>query len=89
MTPPKREIIYVDAEGDKENGYKISLYHMNTNEKQNMELRGVNDMAEAEKYAVYYAMFYIEEMGCDNSSLFYPIVKRLADLSGFNLLGFS
>ncbi len=75
MTPPKREIIYVDAEGDKENGYKISLYHMNTNEKQNMELRGVNDMAEAEKYADIMLWSTLKEMGMI-TQLFYPIGKR-------------
>jgi hypothetical protein len=62
----KREIIYVDAGSINSENFRISLYHMNSNTIHIMELKNRKNNSEAEKYAIYYAIFYIKKYGYTN-----------------------
>jgi len=54
-----RQIIYVDAGSKNSENFKISLYDKNNNATHIMELSDIANNTEAEKYAVFYAIFYI------------------------------
>lgn len=62
----ERRIIYVDAGNKDSEVFKISLYDVESNATHIMELVEVDDNNEAEKYAVFYAIFYINRNNIDN-----------------------
>lgn len=62
----ERRIIYVDAGSTNSDDFKISLYDIVSNATHIMELTAINDNNKAEKYAVYYAIKYINENNFDN-----------------------
>ncbi len=72
----KRNIIYVDAAGkDNNTSFKISMVDVENEQNHVLEIRDVTNNTEAEKFAVFYAIFYIEKHGyenchilCDNQS---------------------
>ncbi len=72
----KRQVIYVDITGENGNEvFKLGLYDPDNNRTLVMDLKDMSNNTEAEKYGIYYAMFYIEKHGftntivlCDNQS---------------------
>jgi len=62
----KRRIIYVDAGNENSDNFKISLYDMTSNATHIMELLEIKDNNEAERYAIYYAIFYIYKNNFSN-----------------------
>jgi len=55
----RRHIIYVDAGSTNSENYKIGLYDSQTNATHIMELLKIDNNNMAEKYAIFYAIFYI------------------------------
>jgi len=55
----KRHIIYVDAGSTNSENYRISLYDTDNHATNIMELFEIQNNTEAEKYAIFYAIFYI------------------------------
>ncbi len=62
----KREIIYVDA-GKVDENFRISMYHVEKHRTLIMDLVDIKDNNEAEIYAIYYAIFYINKYEYKNS----------------------
>ena len=63
----ERRIIYVDATGvNGSDNFKIGIYDIGNNATHIMELVDIKDNNLAEKYAVYYAIFYIEKNNYEN-----------------------
>ena len=74
MTNP-RQIIYVDAGSTNSKNFRISLYDKSNNATHIMELFNIDNNNEAEKYAIFNAIFYIYKNNytycmilCDNKS---------------------
>jgi len=75
-TVKKRRLIYVDASGKDDNTqFKISMYDPEKNATQILALKDINNSSVAEKYAIFYAIFYIKKHNlkhthilCDNQS---------------------
>ena len=71
----RRELIYVDASGKDNKEFKISLYDIERNATLNLFIGEVDNSTEAEKYAIYYAIYHIKKYDyknghilCDNLS---------------------
>ena len=71
-----RKIIYVDATGEENNRiFKISLVDVENNINHVLDIGEVKNSTEAEKFAIFYAVFYIKKHDyshyhilCDNQS---------------------
>ncbi|MEA1953520.1 MAG: hypothetical protein U9O24_03960 [Campylobacterota bacterium] len=72
----KRRLIYVDASGEENNTkFKISIFDPEKNATHTLQLLDVDNNNEAEKFAIFYAVFYIKKHAytnchilCDNQS---------------------
>ncbi len=72
----KRRVIYVDASGEDNNTkFKISIFDPDKNATHTLQLVDITNNNEAEKYAIFYAIFYIKKHAyknchilCDNQS---------------------
>jgi hypothetical protein len=62
----RRHIIYVDAGSTNSENYKIGLYDSQTNATHIMELAEIENNSMAEKYGLFYAIFYIYKNNYDN-----------------------
>jgi len=65
----ERRIIYVDAGSINSDNYKISLYDIGNNATHTMELSEIESNTEAEKYAVFHAIYYINKNNFENSMI--------------------
>jgi len=66
----RRHIIYVDAGSTNSENYKIGLYDSQTNVTHIMELAEIENNSMAEKYGLFYAIFYIYKNNYDNCMVF-------------------
>ena len=62
----RRHIIYVDAGSTNSENYKVGLYDSQTNATHIMELVEIENNNMAEKYGLFYAIFYIYKNNYDN-----------------------
>jgi len=71
MSPKiKRRIIYVDASGKESNTeFKISIYDPEKSLTHILQLRECNNNSEAERYAIFYALFYIKKFNYKNTHI--------------------
>ena len=68
MNSNKRRVIYVDITGEENNTqFKLGLYDPEVNRVEIMRLKEMNHNTEAEKYAIFYAMFYIKKHNLSNT----------------------
>jgi len=71
-----RRLIYVDASGEEKNTkFKISIFDPDSNATHTLQLKDIINNTEAEKFAIFYAIFYIKKHAycnchilCDNQS---------------------
>lgn len=82
----ERRIIYVDAGGKKNKGYKIGLYDKNSNATHIMDLVDVSNNNLAEKYAVFYAILYIQKHSYKNCMILSDNESAVVDKVLINLL---
>jgi len=76
----ERRIIYVDAGNLNSENFKISLYDIKSNATHIMDLPEVLDNNEAEKYAVYYAILYINKKGFTNCMILSDNKSAVGDI---------
>ncbi len=70
MPENKRRIIYVDASGKENNTeFKISLYDPEKSLTSVLKLHDCTNSSEAEKYAIFHAIFYIKKYDYKNSHI--------------------
>jgi len=66
----KRRIIYVDASGKENNSeFKISIYDPEKNLTDVLQLHECSNNSEAERYAIFYALFYIKKYNYKNTHI--------------------
>jgi ribonuclease HI len=63
----KRRVIYTDATKSKDNEYKIGLYDPKINLTYTLRIKDVENINEAEKYGILYALHYINEKQLHNA----------------------
>ncbi|WP_320033852.1 hypothetical protein [Halarcobacter sp.] len=80
MANTKRRIIYTDATKSKENQFKVGLYDPEINLTYTLLLKeNVNNVNEAEKYGILYALYYINRNQLENAHILNDSLSSVND----------